>query len=117
MIEYGHFIGGKRVAGTSGAPAGCHEPMDGTVGERGAGLAGGTARRRRGREGGAAEMAATNPQRRVRVLMKFLELVQRDYDELADILAASTARQSPMPGATYSAGWKWSRSASAPRTC
>ena len=31
--------------------------------------------------------AATNPQRRVRVLMKFLELVGREYDELADILA------------------------------
>ena len=31
--------------------------------------------------------AATNPQRRVRVLMKFLELANRDYDELADMLA------------------------------
>ena len=31
--------------------------------------------------------AATNPQRRARVLMKFLELAQRDYDKLADCLA------------------------------
>ncbi len=28
--------------------------------------------------------AATNPQRRARVLMKFLELANRDYDKLAD---------------------------------
>jgi malonate-semialdehyde dehydrogenase (acetylating)/methylmalonate-semialdehyde dehydrogenase len=31
--------------------------------------------------------AAINPQRRARVLMKFLELAQRDYDKLADCLA------------------------------
>ena len=31
--------------------------------------------------------AATNPQRRARVLMKFLELANRDYDKLADCLA------------------------------
>src|SRR5690606_8916368 len=31
--------------------------------------------------------AATNPQRRVRVLMKFLELAQAEMDELADTLA------------------------------
>ena len=31
--------------------------------------------------------AATNPQRRVRVLMKFLELVNKEYDALAELLA------------------------------
>ena len=31
--------------------------------------------------------AATNPQRRARVLMKFLELANRDYDKIADVLA------------------------------
>jgi malonate-semialdehyde dehydrogenase (acetylating) / methylmalonate-semialdehyde dehydrogenase len=31
--------------------------------------------------------AATNPQRRVRVLMKFLDLVHAEYDELAEMLA------------------------------
>ncbi|XWZ93711.1 aldehyde dehydrogenase family protein [Azospirillum sp. B2RO_4] len=34
--------------------------------------------------------AATNPQRRARVLMRFLDLVQRDYDELALLLSAGT---------------------------
>src|SRR4030088_1871701 len=33
------------------------------------------------------EWGATNPQRRARVMMKFLELAQRDYDKLADLLA------------------------------
>ena len=31
MIEYGHFIGGKRVAGTSGRKQDVMQPMDGTV--------------------------------------------------------------------------------------
>ena len=31
MIEYGHFIGGKQVAGTSGRTADVFQPMDGTV--------------------------------------------------------------------------------------
>src|SRR5205807_1661595 len=32
--------------------------------------------------------AATNPQRRARVLMKFLELIQREFDELAALLSS-----------------------------
>ena len=31
MIEYGHFIGGKQVAGKSGRSADVFQPMDGTV--------------------------------------------------------------------------------------
>ena len=31
MIEYGHFIGGKHVAGKSGRTADVFQPMDGTV--------------------------------------------------------------------------------------
>ena len=31
MIEYGHFIGGKQVAGKSGRTAEVFQPMDGTV--------------------------------------------------------------------------------------
>ena len=30
MIEYGHFIGGKPVAGASGRTAEVFQPMDGT---------------------------------------------------------------------------------------
>jgi malonate-semialdehyde dehydrogenase (acetylating)/methylmalonate-semialdehyde dehydrogenase len=39
--------------------------------------------------------AATNPQRRARVLMKFLELVHRDYDKLADMLAREHGKTVP----------------------
>ena len=31
MIAYGHFIGGKHVAGTSGRKSDVFQPMDGTV--------------------------------------------------------------------------------------
>ena len=31
MIEYGHFIGGKRVPGKSGKSADVFQPMDGSV--------------------------------------------------------------------------------------
>src|SRR5213595_2726237 len=42
-----------------------------------------------------AEWAATNPQRRARVMMKFLELAQRDYDKLADLLAREHGKTVP----------------------
>ncbi|MER8826072.1 CoA-acylating methylmalonate-semialdehyde dehydrogenase [Mesorhizobium sp. M0938] len=88
MIEYGHFIGGKRVAGTSGRKQDVMQPMDGTV--RGTVALASQAELRAAVENAKAAQpgwAATNPQRRVRVLMKFLELVAREYDSLADILA------------------------------
>ena len=64
------------------------QPMDGTV--RGTvALASPEELREAVEDAKAAQpaWAATNPQRRVRVLMKFLDLVQREYDELADLLA------------------------------
>ncbi|PSJ59261.1 CoA-acylating methylmalonate-semialdehyde dehydrogenase [Pseudaminobacter soli (ex Li et al. 2025)] len=88
MIEYGHFIGGKRVAGTSGRKQNVMQPMDGSV--RGTVALASPAELRLAVENAKAAQpawAATNPQRRVRVLMKFLELVHKEYDELADILA------------------------------
>ena len=88
MIEYGHFIGGKRVAGTSGRKQDVMQPMDGTV--RGTVALASPAELRAAVENAKAAQlgwAATNPQRRVRVLMKFLELANREYDSLADILA------------------------------
>jgi malonate-semialdehyde dehydrogenase (acetylating)/methylmalonate-semialdehyde dehydrogenase len=88
MIEYGHFIGGKRVAGKSGRTADVLQPMDGTVRAKVA-LATQAEMREAVENAKAAQpgWATTNPQRRVRVLMKFLELVQKEYDSLADILA------------------------------
>src|SRR5690606_12883705 len=88
MIEYGHFIGGKRVAGTSGQTHEVLQPMDGTV--RGTVALASAGELRAAVENALAAQpawAATNPQRRMRVLMKFIDLVPRDYAELADRLA------------------------------
>jgi malonate-semialdehyde dehydrogenase (acetylating)/methylmalonate-semialdehyde dehydrogenase len=88
MIDYGHFIGGKRVAGTSGRTSAVFQPMDGTV--RGRVALASKAELRAAVENAKAAQpawAAMNPQRRARVLMKLNELIDRQMDELADILA------------------------------
>jgi malonate-semialdehyde dehydrogenase (acetylating)/methylmalonate-semialdehyde dehydrogenase len=88
MIQYGHFIGGKRVAGESGRSQDVYQPMDGSVRAQVA-LASAAELRKAVENAKAAQpgWAATNPQRRARVLMKFLELVHREYDQLAELLA------------------------------
>ena len=88
MLEIGHFIGGKRVAGKSGRSQDVMQPMDGSV--RGKVALASLAELREAVENAKAAQpawAATNPQRRVRVLMKFLELAQAEMDDLADALA------------------------------
>jgi len=96
MREIGHFIGGKRVAGTSGRFGDVFEPMTGTVAAKVA-LAS-KAEMRGAIENAAAAQpawAATNPQRRARVLFKFLELAQKEYDSLAEILAREHGKTIP----------------------
>ncbi|MDF1599509.1 CoA-acylating methylmalonate-semialdehyde dehydrogenase [Mesorhizobium sp. YIM 152430] len=96
MIEVGHFIGGKRVAGKSGRNADIMQPMDGSVRGKVA-LASREELREAVENAKEAQIgwAATNPQRRVRVLMKFLELVQNEYDELAEMLAREHGKTIP----------------------
>src|SRR5207344_679383 len=88
MIEYGHFIGGKGVKGSSGRAGDVFQPMTGDVRARVA-LASKAEVAAAVANAKAAQpaWAATNPQRRARVMMKFLELANRDYDKLADCLA------------------------------
>jgi malonate-semialdehyde dehydrogenase (acetylating) / methylmalonate-semialdehyde dehydrogenase len=88
MQEIGHFIGGSRVAGASGRFQDVMQPMDGTVRGRVA-LASKAEVRKAVENALQAQPAwgATNPQRRARVLMKFLELVHQEYDALAELLA------------------------------
>src|SRR5581483_9202714 len=88
MIEYGHFIGGKRVKGTSGREGNVFQPMTGEVRARVAFASKAeVAAAVDNAKAAQPAWAATNPQRRARVLMKFLELANRDYDKLADCLA------------------------------
>jgi malonate-semialdehyde dehydrogenase (acetylating)/methylmalonate-semialdehyde dehydrogenase len=88
MIEYGHFIGGKTVKGASGRAGDVYQPMTGEVRAKVA-LASKAEVAAAVANAKAAQpaWAATNPQRRARVMMKFLELANRDYDKLADCLA------------------------------
>src|SRR6202167_4977996 len=96
MRTIGHFIGGREVKGTSGRFADGFEPMTGDVQAQVA-LASKAELRAAVENAKAAqpEWAATNPQRRVRVLMKFLELVARDNDALADLLAREHGKTIP----------------------
>jgi len=96
MIEIGHFIGGRHVAGASGRTADVMQPLDGSV--RGRVALASKAELRAAVENALAaqpEWAATNPQRRVRVLMKFLELAARDNDALAEMLAREHGKTIP----------------------
>ena len=88
MIEYGHYVGGKQVAGKSGRTADVFQPMDGTVRAHVA-LASKAEVRAAVENAKAAQpgWAAVNPQRRARVLMKFLDLIAQNNDELAETLA------------------------------
>jgi malonate-semialdehyde dehydrogenase (acetylating)/methylmalonate-semialdehyde dehydrogenase len=89
MREIGHFIGGKAVAGQSGRFGDVFDPNTGEVQakvalakhsevEHAIALA----------EAAQPGWAATNPQRRARVLFKFLELVQKEMDSLAKLLSS-----------------------------
>ena len=96
MREVGHFIGGKHVAGTSGRTAEFFQPMDGTV-------LGHVALASKAEMSAAVAVAkaaqpgwaATNPQRRARIFMKFLDLVQAEYDSLAELLAREHGKTIP----------------------
>ena len=96
MRSIGHFIGGKQVKGSSGRTADVFEPMTGDVQAQVA-LASKAEVRAAVENASAAqaEWGATNPQRRARVMMKFLELAQRDYDKLADLLAREHGKTVP----------------------
>jgi malonate-semialdehyde dehydrogenase (acetylating)/methylmalonate-semialdehyde dehydrogenase len=88
MQETTHFIGGKHVKGTSGRFADAFEPMTGETIAK-VPLASKAEVRAAVENALAAQpaWAATNPQRRARVLMKFLELAARDNEALAQLLA------------------------------
>jgi malonate-semialdehyde dehydrogenase (acetylating)/methylmalonate-semialdehyde dehydrogenase len=96
MREVGHFIGGKQVQGTSGRFADIFQPMTGEVIGRVA-LASRAEMRRAVEIAAAAQpaWAATNPQRRARVMMKFLELIAKEMDPLADLLAREHGKTIP----------------------
>ncbi len=88
MKEFTHFIGGEHIKGASGRFVDGFEPMTGSVISR-IPLASATEVRAAVESAATAQpaWAATNPQRRARVLMKFLELISRETEALAELLA------------------------------
>ncbi|MCW2314833.1 malonate-semialdehyde dehydrogenase (acetylating)/methylmalonate-semialdehyde dehydrogenase [Rhodoblastus acidophilus] len=96
MRELTHFIGGRHVKGTSGRFAEGFLPMTGETISRVplASAAEVRAAVENAREAQPA-WAAINPQRRARVMMKFVELLNRDMDALANLLAREHGKTIP----------------------
>ncbi len=96
MRQVGHFIGGKNVAGTSGRTADIYQPMDGSViGKVALASAAELDAAVRNAAEAQPKWAAVNPQRRARVLMKFLDLIAQNNDELAELLAREHGKTIP----------------------
>ncbi len=95
-IELNHFIGGQHIAGKSGQFADVFTPMTGEISAR-VPLAGRAELNAAVENAKAAQpaWAALNPQKRSRVMMEFLRLIQRDYTALAELLAAEHGKTIP----------------------
>ena len=89
MREIGHFVGGKEVKGASGRFGDVFNPNTGEV-RASVALAGRSEVADAVANAAAAQpaWAATNPQRRARVMFKFLELVNKEFDSLAMLLSS-----------------------------
>lgn len=96
MQEFTHFINGKHVNGASGRYADVFNPATGevqgklplaSVAEMDAAIAAAAAAQ--------PAWAATNPQRRARVMMKFAALIERDMDKLAEALSREHGKTLP----------------------
>ncbi|NBN78420.1 CoA-acylating methylmalonate-semialdehyde dehydrogenase [Microvirga tunisiensis] len=96
MKKIGHFIGGKHVEGTSGRFADVYNPATGEVQAQVA-LATRAEMRAAVENAAAAQpaWAAQNPQKRARVLMKFVDLLHRDMDKLAEALSREHGKTIP----------------------
>jgi malonate-semialdehyde dehydrogenase (acetylating)/methylmalonate-semialdehyde dehydrogenase len=94
--ELNHFIGGKTVTGTSGRFADVFDPNTGAVQAKVA-LASKAEVEAAIANAAAAQpaWAATNPQRRARVLMKFLDLINAEIDSLARLLSSEHGKTVP----------------------
>ncbi|WP_286789635.1 aldehyde dehydrogenase family protein, partial [Thioclava sp. UBA3469] len=96
MEEIGHWINGKRVAGSSGRFGEVFNPA---TGEQIAKVALATPAELDAAIADAAkaqlEWQKVNPQRRARVMMKFGQLIERDMDKLAEALSKEHGKTIP----------------------
>lgn len=96
MREIGHFIGGKTVTGSSGRIGDVFDPNTGEVQAKVA-LASKAEVEKAIANAEAAQpaWAATNPQRRARVMFKFLELIAKETESLAKLLSSEHGKTVP----------------------
>ncbi|MGY6536230.1 MAG: CoA-acylating methylmalonate-semialdehyde dehydrogenase [Pararhodobacter sp.] len=96
MKEIGHWIDGKLVAGTSGRFADVYNPATGEVQAR---VALATTAELDAAVASAARAqqawGATNPQRRARVMMELVRLINRDMDKMAEVLSSEHGKTFP----------------------
>jgi malonate-semialdehyde dehydrogenase (acetylating)/methylmalonate-semialdehyde dehydrogenase len=87
--ELSHYVDGQRIEGTSGRFGDVYNPCTGEVQAR-VPLASReeVANAISNAEKGQPEWAAMNPQRRGRILLKFVDLVNQHMDELAELLSS-----------------------------
>lgn len=89
MRDIGHFIGGKTVKGASGRSSDVFNPNTGEVQAKVALASTAEVEQAIANAEEAQKVwAAVNPQRRARVMFKFLELVHKEYDDLARLLSS-----------------------------
>ncbi len=96
MEELSHFIDGKRVKGTSGRFSDVYNPATGEVQAKvplasQAEIAAAVASAKKAQP----QWGATNPQRRARVMMEFVRLLNRDMDKLAEALSREHGKTVP----------------------
>ncbi|MEM6594399.1 MAG: CoA-acylating methylmalonate-semialdehyde dehydrogenase [Pseudomonadota bacterium] len=96
MQELTHYINGAHVKGSSGRFAEVFNPATGEVQAK-VPLASEAELERAVAAAAAAQpaWAAVNPQRRARVMMKFVELLHRDMDKLAEALSREHGKTLP----------------------
>ena len=96
MQDLTHYINGEHVAGTSGRFADVYNPATGEVQAR-VPLANAAEMDKAVQYAAAAQpkWAAVNPQRRARVMMKFVDLLHRDMDKLSEALSREHGKTLP----------------------
>ncbi|WP_289083116.1 aldehyde dehydrogenase family protein, partial [uncultured Sulfitobacter sp.] len=96
MQELTHYLNGAHVKGTSGRFADVYNPATGEVQAK-VPLANESEMDQAVKYAMAAQpaWAAVNPQRRARVMMKFVDLLNRDMDKLAEALSREHGKTLP----------------------
>ena len=96
MKVIGHFINGREVSSSSKKTASVFNPATGEIQRKvSLGLASELNEAVKKAKESQQAWGATNPQKRARVIMKFIDLLHRDMDELATVLSSEHGKTIP----------------------